>query len=87
VVSRVAEAYDTDTGAVLKGRRGRDNEARRGGMYLVKCLCDLTLREVAERFGVDSYGVVGWACNKVRMKMESDNRFRKRLTEIQEIII
>jgi len=86
VVSRVAEAYDTDTGGGLRGRRGRDNEARRVGMYLVKCLCDLTLREVAERFGVDSYGVVGWACNKVRMKMESDNRFRKRLTGIQDII-
>jgi len=30
-------------------------------MYLVKGLCDMTLNEEAERFGVNSYGVVGWA--------------------------
>ena len=86
VVDLVAKEYDTDTGEVLMGRRGRDNEARKVGMYLVKRLCDLTLSEVAERFGVNSYGAVGWACNKVRMKMESDKRFRQRLKGIQDII-
>ena len=29
-------------------------------------------------FGVSSYGVVGWACNWVRVKMEKDKRFRKK---------
>ena len=41
-------------------------------MYLVKRLCDMTLNEVAGMFGVSSYGVVGWACNWVRVKMDSD---------------
>ncbi len=42
----------------------------------------MTLNEVAGKFGVSSYGVVGWACNWVRVKLERDKRFRKKVEEI-----
>jgi len=32
---------------------------------------------------VSSYGVVGWACNCVRVNMERDKRFRKKVEEIR----
>jgi chromosomal replication initiation ATPase DnaA len=32
----------------MKGKRGKDNELRKVGMYLVKELCDLKLQEIAE---------------------------------------
>ncbi len=82
VVSNVARAYGTGVDEVLRWRRGRGSEARKVGMYLVKRLCDMTLNEVAGIFGVGSYGVVGWACNWVRVKMEKDKRFRKKVEEI-----
>jgi|SRR5262249_17129300 len=44
---------------LMKGKRGKENEARKVGMYLVKELCDLRLQEIAERFGARSYGAVG----------------------------
>jgi chromosomal replication initiation ATPase DnaA len=63
---------------------GGKGVARRGrlGMYIVKRLCDITLNEVARVFGVGSYGVVVWACNWVRVKMERDKGFGKKVDEI-----
>ncbi len=49
---------------MLKGVRGRENEARKVGLYLVKRLCDLTLNEVAQRFRVSSFGL---RCSKTRL--------------------
>ena len=83
VVSSVAVAYGIGVDEVLGWRRGRGSEARKVGMYLVKRLCDMTLNEVAEMFGVSSYGVVGWACNWVKVKMEKDKRLRKKIEEIR----
>jgi REP element-mobilizing transposase RayT len=86
VVNMVAVIYGIKLKEVLNGRRGRSNEARKVGMYLVRRHCDLSLKEVAERFGVSSYGVVGWACHEVRMKMGTDEGFRKKVERINDII-
>lgn len=69
---------------MLKSVRGRENEARKVGMYLVKRLCDLTLNEVAQRFGVRSYGVVGWACNRISIKVESNRAFKRKVERIYQ---
>ena len=62
------------------GDMGQELGGEGGGV--VKRLCDMTLNEVAGKFGVSSYGVVGWACNWVRVKLERDKRFRKKVEEI-----
>jgi hypothetical protein len=82
VVSNVATAYGAGVDEVVRWRRGSGSEARKVGMYLVKRLCDMKLNEVAGVFGVSSYGVVGWACNWIRVKMDNDKRFRKKVEEI-----
>ena len=56
----------------MRGKRGKDNEPRKVGMYLVKELCDLKLKEIAEHFGTASYGTVGWACHGVASRMQAD---------------
>jgi chromosomal replication initiation ATPase DnaA len=83
VVSNVATANGTGVDEVLRWRRGSGSEGRTVGIYSVKRLCDMTLNEVAGMFGVSSYGVVGWACNWVRVKMDRDKRFRKKVKEIR----
>ena len=40
------------------------------------------LNKVAGLFGVRSYGVVGWACNWVGVKLERNKRFRKKVERI-----
>ena len=65
-LQQVATVFGVEVSTVKKGRRGEANQARQVAMYLVKRLCDLTLQETATHFGVESYGVVGWACAQVR---------------------
>jgi chromosomal replication initiation ATPase DnaA len=65
VFKALAKRYGLNVEDLMKGKRGKDNEPRKVGMYLVKELCDLKLKEIAERFGTASYGAVGWACHGV----------------------
>jgi chromosomal replication initiation ATPase DnaA len=46
-------------------------------MYLVRRLCDLSLKQVAGRLGV-----VGWAYHEVRLNMGTDKGFRKQVERI-----
>jgi len=83
VLKTVAERYGMAVEDLMKGKRGKENEARKVGMYLVKELCDLRLQEIAERFGTGSYGAVGWACHGVSAKVESDTKFREQVDRIR----
>jgi len=86
VLQRVATAFEVEVSTVKKGRRGEANQARKVAMYLVKRLCDLTLQETATHFGVESYGVVGWACAQVRAKQRTDLRFKNRVEHVEAFI-
>jgi hypothetical protein len=86
VLDCVARAYRVKVEDLLKRQRGIENQARKVGMYLVKQLCDLTLQQTAEQFGIGSYGAAGWACHGVRSKIESDRKFQKQVEGIRAII-
>jgi hypothetical protein len=83
VLKVLAELYSVDVEALVTAKRGRHNEARQVGMYLIKELCDLKLQEIADRFGTITYGAVGWACHGVALRMQSDSKFRRRLDGIR----
>lgn len=86
VLKGVAQLYRVKMEDILGGRRGRENEARKVGMYLVKQMCDLTLQQITEQFGVGSYGAVGWACHEVQLKAESNRGFQKQVEQIKALI-
>jgi REP element-mobilizing transposase RayT len=83
VLGTIAKTYGLKVKDLLTGRRGRDNEPRKLGMYLAKELCDLKLSEIAQRFDTSSYGTVGWACHGVAAKMNSDTSFCNLVTRIR----
>ena len=83
VLKALAKTYDVKVEDLMKGKRGKDNEPRKVGMYLIRELCDLRLHEIAERFGTGSYGAVGWACHGVTSRIEIDATFRDRVGSIR----
>ena len=85
VLRILAKRYGVRVDDLMKGERGKDNEPRKVGMYLAKELCDLKLKEIAEQFGVGSYGAVGWACHDVVSRMQVDAKFRDRVSSIKQI--
>jgi hypothetical protein len=59
---------------LMKGKRGKDNEPRKVGMYLAKELCDLKLKEIAAQFGTGSYGAAGLGMSRNRLKDPSGRK-------------
>lgn len=86
VLIEVARVYGKTVEDLVRSRRGKGNEGRKVGMYLMKRLSDMTLGEVAREFGVKSYGVVGWACHGVQKQREGDRKFRQRIENLESVI-
>lgn len=82
VIGRVAKMYGIPKEEILRGVRGKENEARKVAMYLVRRCCDQTLNETAKLFGLGSYGAVGWSCHGVQTKMEREKKFRDRIESL-----
>ncbi|MGH7826969.1 MAG: transposase [Candidatus Binatia bacterium] len=86
VLRRVAAIYKIAKEDVLRGVRGKENEARKVAMYLVRRCCDQTLQETAKLFGLGSYGAVGWSCHGIKAKMQSDKKFRAQIESLGDEI-
>src|SRR5262250_784389 len=76
VIGEVVRRYRVTREEIFQGKRGKENEARKVAMYLVKRCCDRTLTEVAEYFGVGSYSTVSWNCRATEAKMAKEKRLR-----------
>src|SRR5262249_37493953 len=78
-IDQVLKALVTNYGLkvedLMKGKRGKDNEPRKVGMYLAKELYNLKLKEIAAQFGTASYGTVGWACHGVASRCKRTQSF------------
>jgi hypothetical protein len=82
VVDQVMRYYKVTREEIFGGKRGRENEARKVAMYLVKGCCDRTLPEVAEYFGTGSYSTVSWSCRAIESKMAKEKKLRDRVEKL-----
>jgi len=82
VIGEVARQYKVARGEIFRGIRGRENEARKVAMYVVKRCCDRTLAEMAQYFGVGNYSAVGWSCRAIESQMAKDKKLRDRIEKI-----
>ena len=82
VVSEVVRQYRVTREAIFGGKRGRENEARKVAMYLVKRCCDRTLPEMAKDFGVGSNSTISWSCRGIEARMVKEKKLRDRIEKI-----
>lgn len=82
VVGEVMRQYKITREEIFRGKRGRENEARKVAMYLVKRCCDRTLSEMANYFETGSYSAVSWSCRAIESKMAKERKFRDRIDKI-----
>jgi chromosomal replication initiation ATPase DnaA len=61
VLHEIMGQYKVTREEIFRGVRGRENEARKVALYLIKRYCDRTLSEIAEYFGIGSYSTVSWS--------------------------
>jgi putative transposase len=84
VIRAVAEIYRVSEEDLFHGRRGQRNEARQVTMYLIRELCDRSLKEIARVFSLGSYGSVGGACSVIERRIKTDRRLCRRIEQIRE---
>ena len=65
---------------IFRGVRGRENEARKVALYLVKRCCELP--EIAEYFGIGNYSTVSWNYRAVESRMAKERKLRDRIEKI-----
>ena len=71
---KIVEQYNVKRDGIFRGVSGRENEARKVAMCLMKRCCDRTLPEIAEYFGTNGYATVSWNCRK---EMKFKDRIEK----------
>ena len=86
MINEVMRQYKVAREEIFHWTRGRENEARKVALYLVKRCCDRTLPEVAEHFGIGNYSTVSWSCRGIETRMAKEKKFRDRIEQIIAII-
>jgi REP element-mobilizing transposase RayT len=82
VVGEVARQYKVTREEIFQGKRGKENEARKVAMYLVRRCCDRTLPEIAKYFGTGSYSAVTWSCRQIEARMAREKKLRDWIKKI-----
>jgi putative transposase len=86
VINEVMRHYKVAREEIFRGTRGRENEARKVALYLVKRCCDRTLPEMAEYFGIGNYSTVSWNCRAIEAQMAKERKLRDRIERIEASI-
>ena len=81
VIGAIVRHYRVTREEIFRGMRGRENEARKVSLYLVK-RCNRTLPQIAQYFGIGSYSAVSWSCRAIQSKMAKEKKFRDRIEKI-----
>src|SRR5918999_92353 len=82
VIDEVMVQYRLAREGLFRAIRGRENEARKVALYLIKRCCDRTLPEIADYFGIGSYSTPSWSCRTVAAQMSREKNFRDRVERI-----
>ena len=85
VIREVVKVYKVSEEDLFHGQRGKRNEARQVAMYLIRELCNKSLKEIAEYFSLGSYGSVGGACSVIERQIKLDRKLCRRIEQIREI--
>jgi hypothetical protein len=87
VIQEVMDQYKVTREEIFRGVRGRQNEARKVALYLIKRCCERTLPEIAEYFGIGSYPTVSWNCRAVAARMTKEKNLRGRIKAHKEYLL
>lgn len=85
VVEAVAASFKVEVASILANKRGRvpDNIPRWAAFYLVRDCCGLTLKDMAEGFGLKSIGSISTTINKLQDVMAEDKALSRKVLSIK----
>ena len=87
ILSEVIRHYGLKRSALMRVRRGRENEPRDVAMYLIRTLRSEPLMKVGAGFGLHRYSSVSSVVTRIKNRLQKDKQFKKRLTLIEKDIL
>ncbi|MGB9698091.1 MAG: transposase [Thermodesulfobacteriota bacterium] len=82
LLERVARSYRVELKDLFYSRRGHINEARNVAIYLARRLRGDRLREIGEVFKIRRYSSVSSIVERMKMRIGSDERLRKKIDHL-----
>jgi chromosomal replication initiator protein len=87
IVRRVAASFGVAVDRILGRERSRDVALpRQIAMYLLREEANISLPQIGEVLGGRDHTTVMYACNKVADMLETDDRLRRQVIEIRDLI-
>ncbi|MCG2711223.1 MAG: hypothetical protein L6416_02705, partial [Candidatus Omnitrophica bacterium] len=74
----VCKEYKLDNKDLRKAVRGRENEARKVAIRLIREKTGVACRQIAQRYGVGNERSISEYCRRIRQKADRDKKFLKR---------
>lgn len=79
LIQAVSRSYGVERKDLFYSRRGHGNEARNVVIYLARRLRGDRLREIGEAFKIGRYSTVSSIVERMKVRIENDERLRKRV--------
>jgi hypothetical protein len=86
LVGVVSRSYGVEGKDLSYSRRGHGNEARNVAIYLTRRLRGDRLKEIGEAFKIDRYSTVSTIVERMKVRIERDERLRKRVDHLMSTI-
>jgi len=86
IQSAVCAGYGIDRRELLWSKRGTTNDARNVAIYLARQLSGLTLAAIGDAFGLEHYSSVSSVVCRMKQRIASDRRLRKKVEAIERAI-
>ena len=87
IISEVGRYYKVRPTQLKAVRRGMENEPRDVAMYLIRSMRAEPLMRVGANFGLNQYSSVSSAVVRVKVKLQKDRKFKKRVQQIESNIL
>ena len=82
LVGVVSRSYRVEQKDLFYSRRGHGNEARNVAIYLARRLRGDRLKEIGEAFRIDRYSTVSSIVERMKVRIGSDERLRKKVDHL-----
>ncbi len=86
LVGVVSRSYGVEGKDLSYSRRGHGNEARNVAIYLTRRLRGDRLKEIGEAFKIDRYSTVSTIVERMKVRIERDERLRKKVDHLMSTI-
>jgi REP element-mobilizing transposase RayT len=82
IMAAVCDFYGIDPDELAKSKRGVFNEPRDVAFYLMRRMRGEGLKQIGTRFGIQNYSSVSSAIERLKVRMETDRKLKKRAGEL-----